>query len=379
MRRLHDEYRYTTVYVTHDQSEAMTTADLIAVMNHGRIEQLGTPEEIYEHPRSEFVARFIGSSNVVNGHGARRAVASRSPASSLRGNGGKLRAGGDGAMSIRQHDIVLDDGRAAGRRGERAACDRHPQRLPRRQPRLYGRGRGRNAVARPGAGRRRTFRRAAGCWSACPSTAAGFWSGRQDLRKMKSDCSNDHARRSDMGRSDEQARIDNAMEGWQCAEAGFRDVTFSRALTAIAASTVFASPLRAAAPPATAITPALIEAAKKEGKVVWYTSVDLPLAERIAKSFEAKFPGVACRVERTGAERVFQRIGQEYGSNIHAVDVVNSSDAAHLIVWKSEWLARAVRAGGRGEALSPPSTRTRMGRSPASACFSARSATTPTS
>ena len=108
---------------------------------------------------------------------------------------------------------------------------------------------------------------------------------------------------------------------------------------AIASAQLFAAPLRAAAPPATTITPALIEAAKKEGKVVWYTSVDLPLAERIAKSFEARYPGVACRVERTGAERIFQRIGQEYGSNIHAVDVVNSSDAAHLIVWKEKgWL-----------------------------------------
>src|SRR5947208_5138595 len=67
VRRLHDEYRYTTVYVTHDQAEAMTTADLIAVMNAGRIEQLGTPEEIYDRPRSEFVARFIGSSNIVRG------------------------------------------------------------------------------------------------------------------------------------------------------------------------------------------------------------------------------------------------------------------------------------------------------------------------
>ena len=54
IRRLHDRYRYTTVYVTHDQAEAMTTSDLIAVMNHGRIEQLGTPEDIYERPRSEF-------------------------------------------------------------------------------------------------------------------------------------------------------------------------------------------------------------------------------------------------------------------------------------------------------------------------------------
>jgi iron(III) transport system substrate-binding protein len=110
--------------------------------------------------------------------------------------------------------------------------------------------------------------------------------------------------------------------------------------TALAATAVFAEPLRAAAPPAEAVTPALIEAAKKEGKVVWYTSVDLPLAEKVARSFEAKYPGVAARVERTGAERVFTRIGQEYSSNIRAVDVVNSSDAAHLIVWKRNgWLA----------------------------------------
>ena len=65
IRRLHDQYRYTTVYVTHDQAEAMTTADLIAVMNHGKVEQLGPPEEIYSQPRSEFVARFIGGSNIL--------------------------------------------------------------------------------------------------------------------------------------------------------------------------------------------------------------------------------------------------------------------------------------------------------------------------
>ena len=111
--------------------------------------------------------------------------------------------------------------------------------------------------------------------------------------------------------------------------------------SALAAGAVFSTRVMSAAPPATAITPQLIEAAKKEGKVVWYTSVDLPLAEKIAKSFEAKFPGVAVRVERTGAERVFQRIGQEYGSNIHAVDVANSSDAAHFIVWKGQGLLEA--------------------------------------
>ncbi|HYZ45305.1 MAG TPA: extracellular solute-binding protein, partial [Xanthobacteraceae bacterium] len=88
------------------------------------------------------------------------------------------------------------------------------------------------------------------------------------------------------------------------------------------------------------ITPALIEAAKKEGKLAFYTAMDLPVAEKFAKTFEARFPGIVVRVERSGAERVFQRIGQEMGSRIHAVDVVNSADGAHFIAWKrSNWLA----------------------------------------
>jgi iron(III) transport system substrate-binding protein len=107
---------------------------------------------------------------------------------------------------------------------------------------------------------------------------------------------------------------------------------------AVGAATVFASPIRAAPPPAEAVTPALIEAARKEGKVVWYTSIDLPLSERVAKLFESKYSGISIKVERTGAERLFQRIGQEYGSRIHAVDIANSSDAAHLIVWKRDGL-----------------------------------------
>src|ERR1700743_1798437 len=108
-----------------------------------------------------------------------------------------------------------------------------------------------------------------------------------------------------------------------------------KASTALALGTLFASPVRAEAPPAEAITPDLIAAAKKEGKVVWYTAIDLAVAEKIAGTFMAKFPGVEVRVERTGAERVFQRIGQEYASNVHAVDVVNSSDASHLLTWKT--------------------------------------------
>ena len=91
-----------------------------------------------------------------------------------------------------------------------------------------------------------------------------------------------------------------------------------------------------AAPELRKITPALIEAAKKEGKLSWYTSVDLPVAEKIAKAFEAAYPGVSMKVERSGAERIFQRIGQEYQSKIYNCDVVNSSDAAHLIIWKRE-------------------------------------------
>jgi len=106
VRRLHDAYRYTTVYVTHDQSEAMTTADLIAVMNGGKIEQAGSPEEIYDRPRSEFVARFIGSSNVVKGKNLDRSRISFAGAA-LRCEGATLAAGGETAISIRQHDIRL--------------------------------------------------------------------------------------------------------------------------------------------------------------------------------------------------------------------------------------------------------------------------------
>ena len=108
---------------------------------------------------------------------------------------------------------------------------------------------------------------------------------------------------------------------------------------AIAAS-VFASPIKAAPPDAAAITPALVEAAKKEGKLVFYTAMDLAFAQRLGKEFEAKFPGISARVERSGAERIFTRIGQEMASGLHVVDVVNTSDQAHCIIWKREgWLA----------------------------------------
>ena len=65
LRRLHEEVHVTTVLVTHDQEEAMDVADSIVVMNHGQIEQIGTPTALYDHPASEFVMRFIGRVNRV--------------------------------------------------------------------------------------------------------------------------------------------------------------------------------------------------------------------------------------------------------------------------------------------------------------------------
>jgi iron(III) transport system substrate-binding protein len=98
----------------------------------------------------------------------------------------------------------------------------------------------------------------------------------------------------------------------------------------------------AAALPAAAqeTTPAMVAAAEKEGKVVWYASVDVKVAEAVAKAFKEQYPKIEVEVERTGSERILQRINQEYGSNIHNVDVVNSSDASHFLFWKQQkWLA----------------------------------------
>jgi len=65
--RIHDEVGTTFIYVTHDQGEAMSLSDRIAVMNNGKIEQIGTPAEIYENPKTKFVASFIGDTNFFEG------------------------------------------------------------------------------------------------------------------------------------------------------------------------------------------------------------------------------------------------------------------------------------------------------------------------
>jgi iron(III) transport system substrate-binding protein len=118
-----------------------------------------------------------------------------------------------------------------------------------------------------------------------------------------------------------------------------RDIV--RGAAAAAVSSTALPPARqvwAATPEPQKITPELVAAARKEGKVSFYTSVELPVAEKVAKAFETKFPDISVRVERSGAERNFQRIAQEYASKIYACDITQSSDAAHFISWKRDGL-----------------------------------------
>ena len=107
IRRLHDKYRYTTVYVTHDQTEAMTTANLIVVMNQGAIEQAGSPEDIYQRPRTEFVARFIGGTNIFKGRWDGNNKVDCGHGLILCCGSGDFSAQGETAVSVRHHNIRL--------------------------------------------------------------------------------------------------------------------------------------------------------------------------------------------------------------------------------------------------------------------------------
>jgi iron(III) transport system ATP-binding protein len=110
IRRLHDEFRYTTIYVTHDQAEAMTAADIIVVMNAGKVEQAAPPADIYERPASRFVAGFIGGANILEGRGmgSETIEVGGWP---LRCALGKAQAGAPAAVSIRFHDVQLSRNR----------------------------------------------------------------------------------------------------------------------------------------------------------------------------------------------------------------------------------------------------------------------------
>jgi ABC-type Fe3+/spermidine/putrescine transport system ATPase subunit len=105
IRRLHDEFHFTTVYVTHDQTEAMTISDRIAVINLGHLEQIDTPWNLYNRPRTRFVASFIGQTNLVEGQISQGQIR-------LRGLSGVLPVAYDAAssatrISIRPQSLFL--------------------------------------------------------------------------------------------------------------------------------------------------------------------------------------------------------------------------------------------------------------------------------
>jgi iron(III) transport system substrate-binding protein len=91
---------------------------------------------------------------------------------------------------------------------------------------------------------------------------------------------------------------------------------------------------------------ARLEAAKKEGKVVWYTSLVLPSAEKVAKMFEAAYPGIKVEVHRTGSQRILQRVMQELQANIKNADVIHTSDAGHFVLLKEKKLLEKYAPAG---------------------------------
>jgi iron(III) transport system substrate-binding protein len=115
---------------------------------------------------------------------------------------------------------------------------------------------------------------------------------------------------------------------------------FPWASFAIALASLAAGGPTLAQPAPEAVSPQLIAAAKAEGQVSFYTAVDVEVAEKVKRAFETKYPDIKVQVERSGAQRVFQRLSQEYESSIFNADVVNSADAVHFVVWRGKgWLA----------------------------------------
>jgi iron(III) transport system ATP-binding protein len=108
IRRLHEAFGITTLYVTHDQAEAMVISDRIAVLDRGRVAQVGTAEEIFERPRTRFVAEFIGKTNLFDGVAVAADTVGRGPVQ-LRIAAGDLVPGTPVAVSIRPHEIELTE------------------------------------------------------------------------------------------------------------------------------------------------------------------------------------------------------------------------------------------------------------------------------
>ncbi|MBD5654871.1 MAG: ABC transporter ATP-binding protein [Candidatus Eremiobacteraeota bacterium] len=113
IRRLHDETGVTMLYVTHDRNEAMVAADRIAVLNHGRVEQCGTPAELFERPQTAFVAEFIGRANVLPGIVLEPGVVDCG-GNALRAGHGDFTSGDIVALCVQPHRVVLSDLPSAG-------------------------------------------------------------------------------------------------------------------------------------------------------------------------------------------------------------------------------------------------------------------------
>ena len=109
-----------------------------------------------------------------------------------------------------------------------------------------------------------------------------------------------------------------------------------RAAVAAGAIALLMGPVYAAPPTPEPVTPRLIEAATKEGKIVWYTAIEVKVAQALAKNFEKKYPGITVQVERTGSERLYQRVAQERASKIYAADVLDGTDQALFLTWKKD-------------------------------------------
>ena len=97
---------------------------------------------------------------------------------------------------------------------------------------------------------------------------------------------------------------------------------------------------------APAVTDAMLAAANSEGTVVFHTSIEVGLCEKMIAAFNTRHPGIRVQLERTGAERILQRINQEYASNIYAADVVESSDTGMFVDWKQRGWRESWRPKG---------------------------------
>ena len=215
LKSIQREVGITFVYVTHDQEEALTMSDRIAVFNEGRIEQVGPPAEVYEHPQSEFIAGFVGVSNVIERDGRRYTV--RPEKINLLEDGQDPRPGWHvepGVVRdvqyvgpVTRYHVTLDRG------GELQVLDAEPRGGLERGARAEGAPRARGVAARAGVGHRRTRgrnrmrRKRIAVWAALGLLVARSEHGRGGLRRrgrrrwLRAQSSRGSARRSRRSRS----------------------------------------------------------------------------------------------------------------------------------------------------------------------------------